>query len=81
MKRILLVDDDLKNSMLLKRFIELEGYDVTYAPNGKTGYELYKEIHPDLILLDINMPEMNGFEVAQTICETDRRVLIFFLTD
>lgn len=81
MKRILLVDDDLKNSMLLKRFIELEGYDVTYAPNGKTGYELYKEIHPDLILLDINMPEMNGFEVAQTIRETDRRVIIFFLTD
>ena len=81
MKKILLVDDDLKNSMLLKRFIELEGYDVTYAPNGKTGYELYKETHPDLILLDINMPEMNGFEVAQTIRETDRRVIIFFLTD
>lgn len=35
MKKILLVDDDLKNSMLLKRFIEAEGYDLTYAPNGK----------------------------------------------
>jgi len=81
MKKILLVDDDLKNSMLLKRFIELEGYDVTYASNGKAGYELYKEIHPDLILLDINMPEMNGFEVAQTIRQTDKRVIIFFLTD
>lgn len=81
MKKILLVDDDLKNSMLLKRFIELEGYDFAYAPNGKSGYELYKEIHPDLILLDINMPEMNGFEVAQAIRETDRRVIIFFLTD
>lgn len=81
MKKILLVDDDLKNSMLLKRFIELEGYEFAYAPNGKSGYELYKEIHPDLILLDINMPEMNGFEVAQAIRETDRRVIIFFLTD
>lgn len=81
MKKILLVDDDLKNSMLLKRFIEAEGYEVTYAPNGRVGLELYREIHPELILLDINMPEMNGFEVAKTIRETDRRVLIFFLTD
>lgn len=81
MKKILLVDDDLKNSMLLKRFIELEGYDVTYASNGRTGYELYKEIHPDLILLDINMPLMNGFEVAKAIRQTDKRVIIFFLTD
>lgn len=81
MKKILLIDDDLKNSMLLKRFIELEGYVVTYASNGKIGYELYKDIHPDLILLDINMPEMNGFEVAQAIRQTDKRVIIFFLTD
>lgn len=81
MKKILLVDDDLKNSMLLRRFIEAEGYEVTYAPNGKVGLELYREVHPDLILLDINMPEMNGFEVAEAIRGEDRRVLIFFLTD
>lgn len=80
-KKILLVDDDLKNSMLLKRFIETAGYDVTYASNGKMGFELYKSIHPDLVLLDINMPEMNGFEVAQAIRKNDRRVVIFFLTD
>lgn len=81
MKKILLVDDDLKNSMLLRRFIEAEGYEVTYASNGKAGLELYRLTNPDLILLDINMPEMNGFEVAQAIRENDRRVLIFFLTD
>lgn len=81
MKKILLVDDDLKNSMLLKRFIEAEGYEVVYASNGKVGLELYRDVHPDLILLDINMPEMNGFEVAQTIRETDRRIIIFFFTD
>lgn len=80
-KKILLIDDDLKNSLLLKRFIEAEGHDVTYASNGKIGLELYKEIHPDLILLDINMPEMNGFELAQIIRKNDRRVIIFFLTD
>lgn len=63
--------------MLLKRFIEAEGYEVVYASNGKVGLELYRDVHPDLILLDINMPEMNGFEVAQTIRETDRRIIIF----
>lgn len=78
---ILLVDDDLKNSMLLKRFLEVEGYSVTYANNGAIGWELYHTSKPDLILLDINMPEMNGFELAQKIREVNQKVLIFFLTD
>ena len=78
---ILLVDDDLKNSMLLKRFLEVEGYCVTYANNGTIGWELYHTSKPDLILLDINMPEMNGFELAQKIREVNQKVLIFFLTD
>ncbi|MDE5880116.1 MAG: response regulator transcription factor [Muribaculaceae bacterium] len=80
-KKILLVDDDVKNSLLLKRFIAAEGFEVMYAPNGRVGLALYHDWHPDLILLDINMPELNGFEVAQIIRATDRRVIIFFLTD
>lgn len=79
--RILLVDDDLKNSMLLKRFLDVEGYDVTYANNGVIGWELFDARVFDLILLDINMPEMNGFELAHKIRETNSNVLIFFLTD
>lgn len=79
--RILLVDDDLKNSMLLKRFIEAEEYDVVYANNGNVGLEMYKTDHPDLILLDINMPELDGFEMARIIRQTDKKVVIFFLTD
>ncbi len=79
--KILLVDDDLKNSMLLKRFIEAEGYEVVYANNGKVGWEMYQIENPDLILLDINMPEMDGFELAKIIRETNKKVIIFFLTD
>lgn len=78
---ILLVDDDLKNAMLLKRFLEAENYGVTYANNGRVGWELYSSEKPDLILLDINMPEMNGFELATLIREHDKRTIIFFLTD
>ena len=77
---ILLVDDDLKNSMLLKRFLEVEGYSVTYANNGAVGWELFHTSKPDLVLLDINMPEMNGFELAKKIRGVNQKVLIFFLT-
>ncbi len=79
--KILLVDDDMKNSMLLKRFIETEGFEVAYANNGKVGLEMYRETHPDLILLDINMPELDGFAMARIIRRNDKRVIIFFLTD
>ncbi|MDO4319265.1 MAG: response regulator transcription factor [Bacteroidales bacterium] len=79
--KILLVDDDIRNSMLLKRFIEAEGYEVIYANNGVVGIEMYKETRPDLILLDINMPELDGFEMARIIRRNDKRVIIFFLTD
>lgn len=79
--KILLVDDDIKNSLLLKRFIEAEGFSVAYASNGRIGLEMYQLVRPDLILLDINMPELDGFEVAKTIRATDKRVIIFFLTD
>ena len=104
--RILLVDDDRQNSALLRKFLEVEGYEVDYAENGRAGWEMYAasrpdlvspsrggtsakserapfcpRLAPDLVLLDINMPEMNGFELARKIREQDRDVLIFFLTD
>ena len=79
--KILFADDDLKYSMLLKRFLEAEGYEVTYAGNGRIALEQYPSLKPDLVLLDINMPELNGFEVAQKIREQDHHVLIFFLSD
>lgn len=79
--KVLLVDDDVQNSLLLKRFIEAEGYDVMYATNGKIGLEMYRDLRPDLILLDINMPELDGFSMARIIRGNDKRVIIFFLTD
>ncbi len=80
-KKILFADDDLKYSMLLKRFLEAAGYEVIYAGNGRIALEQYPQVRPDLVLLDINMPELNGFEVAEHIRRQDRHVLIFFLSD
>ena len=79
--KILFADDDLKYAMILKRFLEAEGYEVFYAGNGRIALEQYLKVKPDLVLLDINMPEVNGYEVARQIRERDRHVLIFFLTD
>lgn len=79
--KILFADDDLKYSMLLKRFLEKEGYDVTYVGNGIMALEQFPLVKPDLVLLDINMPGLNGFEVAAQIRQTDKHVLIFFLSD
>ena len=79
--RILLVDDDRQNSEFLRKFLEVEGYEVSYAENGRKGWETFSAIRPNLVLLDVNMPVMNGFELAQKIREQDRDVLIFFLTD
>ena len=79
--RILLVDDDRQNSKFLRKFLEVEGYEVCYAENGRIGWERFTESEPELVLLDVNMPEMNGFELARRIREQNRDVLIFFLTD
>ena len=79
--KILFADDDLKYSMLLKRFLEKEGYDVTYVGNGIMALEQFPQVKPDLVLLDINMPEINGFEVARQIRSWDKKVLLFFLSD
>ncbi len=78
---ILFADDDLKYSLLLRDFLIHNGYAVTYVENGKRAWEKFDEIKPDLVLLDINMPEMNGFEVAREIRKKNEKVLIFFLTD
>ena len=53
--RILLVDDDCQNSEFLRKFLEVEGYEVCYAENGRKGWEMFSSIRPDLVLLDVNI--------------------------
>ncbi|MDR1556295.1 MAG: response regulator transcription factor [Tannerellaceae bacterium] len=79
--KILFADDDLKYSLVVKRFLEKEGYEVTYTGNGSMALEQFPQVKPDLVLLDINMPGLNGFEVAEQIREKDKHTLIFFLSD
>jgi DNA-binding response OmpR family regulator len=79
--KILFADDDFKYSLVLKRFLEREGYEVAYTGNGRQAVELFQQVKPGLVLLDINMPGLNGFEVAEQIRSKDKHTLIFFLSD
>jgi DNA-binding response OmpR family regulator len=79
--KILFADDDFKYSLVLKRFLEKEGFDVTYVGNGTMAVEQFSVVKPDVVLLDINMPGLNGFEVAEKIRAKDKHTLLFFLSD
>jgi len=66
-KTILLVEDSPVQRMAMTELLENEGLNVITAPNGKIGVEMAKSAHPDLIILDFEMPELNGLETCKMI--------------
>jgi adenylate cyclase len=64
---ILVVDDNRMNRLMLARSLELQGHRVSFAENGRQVLEILQDQAPDLILLDIEMPEMNGYEVLEQL--------------
>ncbi len=65
--RILIVEDRLENRMLLRKLLELAGFTVLEAVNGKEGVEAFRKERPDFIWMDIQMPVMNGYEAVKHI--------------
>ncbi|HEY9698686.1 MAG TPA: response regulator [Trichocoleus sp.] len=65
--RILVVDDIADNSFLLTTFLESEGYTVDVATSGKTAFQKMQSHPPDLVMLDVMMPDMNGYELTRKI--------------
>lgn len=68
--KVAIIEDDQAISQMYRMKFEAEGYDVETAENGKLGFALADEMRPDIILLDIMMPEMNGDECLQKIRAT-----------
>ncbi len=66
-KRILVVEDESRIADVLERYLRAEGYATERAGNGKQALELWRAFQPDLILLDLMLPEISGLEVARTI--------------
>lgn len=62
MARILYVEDEFNNRILVKRVLEANGYQVVEAESGLAGIELAQSESPDLILMDINLPDIDGYE-------------------
>lgn len=80
--KILLVDDEPDILEFLKYNLQKEGYSVSVASNGKAGIEIAKQEKPDLIILDIMMPEMDGIETCRILRELPdfKQTMIVFLT-
>ena len=66
-KRILVIDDEYQITRVLKRSLGAHRYDVRTAADGESGLDLFRDFHPDLVITDLSMPEMNGIEVCRAI--------------
>ena len=80
MQRILVIDDDPAITSLLKRGLSYEGYQVDIASSGEAGLATARDFPPDLIILDIMMPKLNGLEVLQRLRAADPELPVLFLT-
>ena len=82
-KIVLVVEDEMSLLHVLEDKLQGEGFDVFGAKNGVEGLKEASEIHPDMILLDILLPEMNGLEFLHKLRETDwgKEVKVIILTN
>jgi two-component system response regulator MprA len=79
-ERVLVIDDDEKITSMLRRSLAFEGYSVMTANNGTDGLRQMMAAEPDLIILDVMMPHMDGWEVCRRVRESGSSVPILMLT-
>jgi two-component system, OmpR family, alkaline phosphatase synthesis response regulator PhoP len=82
MTKVLVIDDEAPIRLLCRVNLEAEGIDVVEAPDGPAGIDKAKQERPDVILLDVMMPGLDGWRVAEQLLEDERtsRIPIIFLT-
>jgi two-component system, OmpR family, response regulator len=78
--RILLCEDDQNLGMVLKNYLELNDYDVTLERDGRLGLAAFQREKFDICLLDVMMPNMDGFTLAEEIRDVDPDIPLFFLS-
>ncbi|HRF41035.1 MAG TPA: response regulator transcription factor, partial [Saprospiraceae bacterium] len=78
--KILLAEDELLLARITKDSLESRGYDVVHAANGRQALELFATQVPDILVLDVMMPQMDGFSLAAEIRRHNPAVPIIFLT-
>ncbi len=83
MAKIAIIEDDSAISQMYSIKFEAEGYQVESAENGRLGLDLIEKMQPDIVLLDLMMPEMNGDEVLVALRKTDwgKDIKVIILTN
>ncbi len=81
-KKILVIDDDVENQLLIKTYLKFNNYEILSAYNGNDGIVSASANLPDIILLDVNMPNMNGYEVIRLLKanEKTKEIPVIFIT-
>lgn len=79
-QKVLLVEDDENLGFVTKDFLDMSGFEVVLATDGQSGLEHYTQDKYDIIILDVMMPMIDGFTVAEKIRKTDKSTPIIFLT-
>jgi two-component system chemotaxis response regulator CheY len=80
MAKILIVDDAEFLRVRLNKILDTEGYEVFQAENGAKAVSTYKDIHPDVVLMDVTMPEMDGLTALKQIVSFDPKARVVMLT-
>lgn len=78
--RILIVDDEIDFANTLAERLEIRGHEMAIAHTGKEALDRVEQQTPDVILLDINMPDTNGFEVLEKLTESHPATPVYMLT-
>ena len=79
MKHILLAEDDLDFGNILKQYLEISGYQITWAKDGNEALELFKKEHFNICVFDVMMPKMDGFTLAERVIDYNPEVPFIFL--
>ena len=78
--KVLLVEDEQTLAMIIKDTLEGQGFLIHTAADGEEGLRLFFDLHPDVLVADVMMPHMDGFEMVRRIRQTDRHTPVLFLT-
>lgn len=78
--KILIVEDESTLQMIIRDVLEKQGYIIAQASNGNEGLRLFYEFHPDLVVADIMMPQLDGLSMTEQIRQNDKKTPILFLT-
>lgn len=78
--KVLLVEDETTLAMIIKDTLDAQGFDITTAENGEEGLRTFFEVRPHVLVADVMMPKMDGFEMVKRIRKSDKVTPVLFLT-